>query len=87
MRRDSGNLRRRGQKHRAGGKRPTGAGLLYRFSKTFFEKKNVFFMRRTCCESQISLSTAVGLFESVINMILVLSVNWISRKVTDSSLF
>ena len=43
--------------------------------------------KRGVLKSQISLSTAVGLFDSVVNMILVLSVNWISRKVTDSSLF
>ena len=43
--------------------------------------------KRGVLKSQISLSTAVGLFESVINMILVLTVNLISRKVTESSLF
>ena len=43
--------------------------------------------KRGVLKSQISLSTAVGLFDSVINMILVVSVNWISRRVTDSSLF
>lgn len=43
--------------------------------------------KRGVLKSQFSLSTAVGLFESVINMILVVSVNWISRKVADSSLF
>ena len=42
---------------------------------------------RGVLKSQISLSTAVGLFDSVVNMILVVSVNWISRRVTDSSLF
>ncbi len=43
--------------------------------------------KRGVLKSQIGLSTAVGLFDSVVNMILVVSVNWISRKVTDSSLF
>ena len=43
--------------------------------------------KRGVLKSQISLSTAVGLFDSVVNMILVVTVNWISRKVTDSSLF
>ena len=43
--------------------------------------------KRGVLKAQISLSTAVGLFESVINMILVLTVNWISRRVTESSLF
>ena len=46
-----------------------------------------FVYKRGVLKSQISLATAVGLFESVVNMILVLSVNWISRKTTDSSLF
>ena len=43
--------------------------------------------KRGVLKSQISFATAVGLFESVVNMILVLIVNWISRSVTDSSLF
>ena len=43
--------------------------------------------KRGVLKSQISLATAVGLFDSVVNMILVVSVNWISRRVTDSSLF
>lgn len=43
--------------------------------------------KRGVLKSQISLATAVGLFDSVVNMILVVSVNWLSRKVTDSSLF
>ena len=43
--------------------------------------------KRGVLKAQISLSTAVGLFESVINMILVLTVNWISRRITESSLF
>lgn len=32
-------------------------------------------------------ATAVGLFTNVINLVLVLSVNWIARKVSDTSLF
>ena len=43
--------------------------------------------KRGVLKSQIGLSTAVGLFDSVVNMILVVTVNWISRRVTDSSLF
>ena len=34
-----------------------------------------------------SYATAVGLFTNIINLILVLSVNWISRKITKTSLF
>ncbi|WP_225046860.1 ABC transporter permease [Lacticaseibacillus kribbianus] len=36
---------------------------------------------------QYSLSTAIGLFNTVINVILLLGVNWISKKTTDTSLF
>lgn len=43
--------------------------------------------KRGVLKSQISLATAVGLFDSVVNMILVVTVNWVSRRVTDSSLF
>lgn len=43
--------------------------------------------KRGLLKSQFSFSAAVGMFESVINLILILSVNFISRKVTDSALF
>ena len=43
--------------------------------------------KRGVLKSQVGLATAVGLFDSVVNMILVVSVNGISRRVTDSSLF
>lgn len=43
--------------------------------------------KRGLLKSQFSFSAAVGMFESVINLVLILSVNFISRKVTDSSLF
>nr|WP_225418938.1 ABC transporter permease subunit [Lacticaseibacillus jixianensis] len=36
---------------------------------------------------QYSLSTAIGLFNTVINVILLLGVNWLSKKTTDTSLF
>lgn len=36
---------------------------------------------------QYSYSTAIGLFNAVINFALLLSANWISKKTTDSSLF
>lgn len=38
-------------------------------------------------DAQYSLSAAVGLFNNVINLILLLTVNWISKKVGDTSLF
>jgi len=43
--------------------------------------------KRGLLQSQFSFSTAVGLFESVANLILILTVNFISKKVTDASLF
>lgn len=36
--------------------------------------------------SQYSLSAAIGLFNNIINLILLLLVNWISKKVSDTSL-
>ena len=43
--------------------------------------------KRGIQQQQFDFSTAVGLFESVVNLILILTVNFISKKVTDSSLF
>ncbi len=37
--------------------------------------------------SNISYATAIGLFNSVINMILVVAANWIARKFSDTSLW
>lgn len=36
--------------------------------------------------SQYSLSTAIGLFNTLVNLVLLLSVNWISKKTTDTGL-
>lgn len=36
---------------------------------------------------QYSLSTAIGLFNTVINLILLIGANWFSKKTTDSGLF
>ena len=43
--------------------------------------------KRGLLQAQFSFSTAVGLFESVTNLVLILTMNYVSRKVTDSSLF
>lgn len=48
---------------------------------------STYVYKRGLLQSQFSFSTAVGLFESVANLILILTVNFISRKVSDSSLF
>lgn len=37
--------------------------------------------------AQFSLSTAVGLFNSMVNFVLLLIVNWISKKLTENSLW
>ncbi|WP_242985302.1 ABC transporter permease [Vallitalea okinawensis] len=38
-------------------------------------------------DNDISFSSAIGLFNSVINAILLISVNWISRKISENSLW
>jgi putative aldouronate transport system permease protein len=43
--------------------------------------------RRGLVESNYSFSSAVGLFNSVINCILIVSANWFSRKVNETSLW
>lgn len=48
---------------------------------------STFVYKRGLLKNQFSFSTAVGLFESLTNLILLLTVNFISRKVTDSGLF
>ena len=46
-----------------------------------------FVYRRGLVESNYSFSTAVGLFNSVINFTLLVTANWISRKVNETSLW
>ncbi|KUK80901.1 MAG: Carbohydrate ABC transporter membrane protein 1, CUT1 family, partial [Petrotoga mobilis] len=43
--------------------------------------------RKGIVESNFSFATAVGLFNSVINFILVVSANWFSRRMTETSLW
>lgn len=63
--------------------------LLY--SPNTYEVSDVissFVYRRGLGESfEYSYTTAVGLFKSTINFILLVSVNWLSRKTTDTSLW
>lgn len=47
----------------------------------------LFVYERGMVSGDFGYATAVGLFTNVINLILVLSVNWISRKVSNTSLF
>lgn len=46
-----------------------------------------FVYRRGIVESNYSYSTAVGLFQSVVNLILLTSTNYISRKISGNSLW
>ena len=46
-----------------------------------------FVYERGLLSGDMGYSTAVGLFTNVVNLILLLSVNWISRKVSETSLF
>ncbi|WP_036746854.1 ABC transporter permease [Paenibacillus sp. UNC451MF] len=48
---------------------------------------NTFVYRKGLLEFGWSYSAAVGLFNSVINLILLISANWISRKVNENSLW
>ena len=43
--------------------------------------------KRGLLQNQFSFSTAVGVFESVVNLILIVTVNAISRRISDASLF
>ena len=47
----------------------------------------LFVYERGMVSGDFGYATAVGLFTNLINLILVLSVNWISRKVSNTSLF
>lgn len=62
--------------------------LLY--NPTTYETADIissFVYRRGLVESNYSFSAAVGLFNSLVNLILIVSANWISRKVNDTSLW
>lgn len=43
--------------------------------------------RKGIVENNFSFATAIGLFNSVINFVLVMSANWFSQKTTDTSLW
>ena len=48
---------------------------------------STYVYKRGILNSNYSFSAAVGLFNNVVNVIMVLLANWISRKVSDTSLF
>ena len=48
---------------------------------------STYVYKRGLQNHQYSFATAVGMFESVVNLVLICTVNFISKRVTDSSLF
>lgn len=48
---------------------------------------STFVYRKGLYESDYSYASAVGLFNSVINLVLIVASNWLSRKITDQSLW
>jgi putative aldouronate transport system permease protein len=46
-----------------------------------------FVYRRGLVDANYSFSSAVGLFNSLVNLILILSANYISRRVNETSLW
>ena len=43
--------------------------------------------QRGVIDGKYSFSAAVGLFKSVVGLILVLTSNWLSKKVTDETIY
>ena len=48
---------------------------------------DTYILRTGFENGRYSYSTAVNLFKSVINVILLLSANWVSKKASETSLF
>ena len=64
--------------------------ILLLYNEAIYETADVistYTYRRGLLKGDYSFSTAVGLFNSVINFILVCVANAVSRKVTETSLF
>lgn len=64
--------------------------IILLYNESIYETADVistFVYRRGLLEFNWSFSTAVNLFNSVLNFILVFTANAISRKVTETSLF
>ena len=64
--------------------------VLLLYSPSTYETADVistYVYRVGIIKQKIGYSTAVGLFNSVASLILVLSSNWLSNKLTDSGLF
>jgi putative aldouronate transport system permease protein len=64
--------------------------ILLMYSPAIYETSDVFssyVYRRGILSSDFSFATAVGLFEAVVNITVLSVVNWISRKVSETSLW
>jgi putative aldouronate transport system permease protein len=64
--------------------------IILLYSPVTYETADVistYIYRRGIIQSQFSLGAAVGMFNSIINLIVLISFNWISRKVSQTSLW
>jgi putative aldouronate transport system permease protein len=64
--------------------------ILLLYNPATYETSDViqtYIYRRGIVSSDFSLAAAIGLFNSTINLILLLSVNWIARKWSETSLW
>lgn len=64
--------------------------IILLYNPTTYETADVissFVYRRGLLESNFSFSTAVGLFNSLINFTLIIGANWISKKAQETSLW
>ena len=64
--------------------------ILLMYSPAIYETSDVistFVYRYGLGSAEYGYGTAVGLFNSIVNLILVISANWAAKKLTDSSLF
>ena len=64
--------------------------ILLLYTETTYETADVistFTYRKGLLQSNYSYSSAIGLFNSLINLVLILSTNAISRKVSETSLW
>ena len=62
--------------------------LLY--NETIYDTADIlssYIYRYGLVEHNWSYSTAIGLFNSLVNVALVLTANWVSKKVTENSLW
>ena len=57
--------------------------ITYQYSQTI----SSFIYKVGFGENKYDFSTAVGLYSSLINLVFLFSANWISKKLTDNSIF